>query len=85
MPGGLFKHGTVIPFPRKIGLHMSAILVVSGIVCLSLSGLMMYKLTPREGRPPSPWTSTEFRAMSVALSVLVLLLGGVALLVKGIF
>lgn len=63
----------------------SAILILSGIGCLSLSALMMYKLVPRQGRPPSPWTSTEFRAMSIAMCVLVLLLGGLALLLKGIF
>lgn len=62
-----------------------AILVISGGICLFLSGLMMYKLTPREGRPPSPWTKTEFRAMSLAMLVLMLLFAGVTLLAKGIF
>jgi len=46
---------------------------------------MMYKLTPREGRPPSPWMKTEFRAMSLAMLVLMLLFAGVTLLAKGIF
>jgi hypothetical protein len=63
----------------------SAILVVSGIVCVSLFGLMMYKLTPREGKPPSPWMKTEFRAMSLTMVGLILLFAGIVLLAKGIF
>lgn len=63
----------------------SAILVTSGIVCLWLGGLMMYKLTPREGKPASSWTKTEFGAMSLAMFVLILLFAGITLLAKGIF
>lgn len=63
----------------------SIILIVSGIMFLSLAALMMYKLPPREGRPPSPWTATEFRATSAAILWVILLLAGVGLLAKGIF
>lgn len=63
----------------------SATLAISGVVCLLLLGLMIYKLTPREGKPPSAWLKTEFRATSVAMIVLILLLAGITLLAKGIF
>lgn len=62
----------------------SGILIVLGIVCLLLSGLMMYRLMPREGRP-SPWTRTDFGQTSAALTQFILLVAGIALLVKGIF
>jgi hypothetical protein len=66
-------------------ISTSVILVVSGGICLSLTGLIVYSLLPRDGRPPSPWTSTDFRATSVAMLLLILLLAGASLLAKGIF
>lgn len=60
------------------------ILAIVGAVCLFLSGLTLYKTMPRQGRPPSSWTSTETRSLSVAMLVLVLLLGGVTMLAKGL-
>jgi hypothetical protein len=44
----------------------------------------MYKLVPREGRPPSPWLRTEFGETSLALGQFMLLIAGLALLAKGI-
>ena len=66
-------------------ISTSAILVISGSVCLGLTGLIVYGLTARNGKPTSPWTSTDFRATSTAMLLLILLLAGVSLLAKGIF
>lgn len=66
-------------------LSTSAVLIVAGIVCLFLSGWMMYKLVRREGRPSSAWTNTDMGETSVALGQFILLVFGIALLVKGIF
>lgn len=40
---------------------------------------------PRAGRPPSPWMKTDFGETSVALGQFILLVAGIALLVKGMF
>jgi hypothetical protein len=61
------------------------ILILSGIVCLALCGVAFYKLMPQEGKPPSKWTGTDTRGTVVAMALLVLLIGGVGLLLKGIF
>jgi hypothetical protein len=66
-------------------IPVSAVLIVCGLVCLFVSGLMMYKLIPREGRPPSPWMKTGSGETAVALGQFILLVAGVALLAKGIF
>jgi hypothetical protein len=66
-------------------LPTNTILVISGIVCVGVSGLAMYMAIPREGKPPSAWTKTELRASSLALCVIILLLAGVTMIVKGIF
>lgn len=62
----------------------SAILVVSGMACLGLSGLLMYLCMPREGRPAPSWISTEFRGMSVAMGVIIFLMAGIVLVTKAI-
>ncbi|HSA71814.1 MAG TPA: hypothetical protein VLF65_19735 [Burkholderiales bacterium] len=61
------------------------ILAFSGTICLFLGGFTLYKTMPREGRPPSAWTRTETRAISIAMLVLVLLLAGITMVAKGIF
>ena len=59
------------------------ILVLSGLVCLIATGLAMYKVMPRDGQPPSAWAGTDTRGTAVALGLLVLLLTGVSLVIKG--
>ena len=63
----------------------SATLTIAGILCLLLSGVAMYRLTPRDGKPPSWWTSTDMRATTVTMALLVLMLAGVGMLAKAIF
>lgn len=65
-------------------LSASAVLIACGIVCLCVSGFMMYKLVPREGRPPSPWLRTEAGETGLALGQFILMIAGLALLAKGI-
>lgn len=60
-------------------------LLIAGIICVALSGFMVYKLPPREGKPPSAWTSTELRAMSSAMLMLVLFFAGGIMVAKAIF
>jgi len=62
----------------------SVVFVVSGVICLFVSGFMMYKLVPREDRPPSPWMQTEAGETAMALGQFILLIAGLALLAKGI-
>jgi hypothetical protein len=64
---------------------MNVVLMLSGLLCLALGGGLLYKTMPREGRPDSVWTRTEGRVMTVVMSVLMLLFGGVAMLLKGVF
>ena len=61
------------------------LLIVAGAICVLLSGLMVYRLPPREGRPPSAWTRTETRAMASAMLTMILFCTGAVLVAKGIF
>lgn len=61
------------------------ILVLGGIVCLILSGFMMYKLMPRDGRPPPAWMKSENGETAMALGQFILMVAGVALLAKALF
>lgn len=63
----------------------SAMFVIAGAICLFLSGFTMYQTMPRDGKPPSAWTKTEARAVSVAMLVLILLFAGITMLLEGIF
>lgn len=60
------------------------ILIFSGFICLALCGYLLHKLMPQEGKPPSPWTDTDTRGTAVALGLLVLMLAGVSMVIKGI-
>ena len=66
-------------------MAVSTIVTLSGALCLLLSGFTLYKTLPREGRPDTWWTGTEMRAVSTAMLVLFLFLGGLTMLVTGIF
>lgn len=61
------------------------VLVILGVACLAVCGLMFYKLMPQEGKPPSKWTGTDTRGTVAAMVLLVMLLAGVGLLLKGVF
>ena len=60
-------------------------LVMGGVACLVLAVLALRGLLPRPDRPASTWTDTEVKASAVALSLLVLMLAGAGLIVRGIF
>ena len=62
----------------------NALLIVSGLVCVFLSGLAMRHLMPREGRPESAWTNTEARAASVVLLLMTLFITGAGMILKGV-
>jgi hypothetical protein len=61
----------------------SILQMVIGAACLVLSVWTIRALVPKEGKPPSAWTSTEMRATAVAIAVLVLMVAGVGLLIGG--
>ena len=61
------------------------ILTLSGALSLLLSGFTLYKTLPRAGRPETSWTATEIRAVGTAMLVLFLFLGGLTMLLTGIF
>lgn len=58
--------------------------ILIGTACLVLSVWAIRALVPKEGRPPSAWTSTEMRATAVAIALLVLMVAGVGLLIGGL-
>jgi hypothetical protein len=64
---------------------MNIALIVAGIICLAASGVTLYVLTPREGRPPSRVLNSEFGSMSITLGVLVAAIIGASLIMKGIY
>ena len=57
----------------------------AGLVCLTTCGFLFYKLMPQEGKPQSAWTGTDVRGTSAAMVLLVLLVAGVGMLLKGVF
>jgi hypothetical protein len=59
-------------------------LVIIGIACLALAGLALRGLQRQPGKPEPVWTDTEWKASAVALSLILLLLGGVSFIVKGL-
>jgi hypothetical protein len=61
------------------------ILILSGVACLAVCGVMFYKLMPQEGKPPSKWTGTDTRGTVAAMVLLVLLIAGIGMLLKGLF
>ena len=63
----------------------TVILLLSGIVCLLISGFMMYKLIPREGRAASAGMKTDAGETAMALGQFTLMVAGLALLAKAIF
>ena len=65
-------------------MSTSVILIVSGLVCLGLCGVMFWKLMPQEGKAPSALVGTDTRGTVVAMALMVLLLIGVGMVLKGI-
>ncbi len=61
----------------------NAVLIVTGVVCVTLSGFAVRQLRPREGRPESVWTRGENRATLVALGLLTLFVFGAGMILKG--
>jgi hypothetical protein len=61
------------------------LLVIAGVACLALAFLAMRKLIPRRGEPAPAWASADSWASAIAISLLMLMLAGAGLLVKGLF
>lgn len=64
---------------------MSAVLAVSGVVCLLISAFMLYKMVPREGNAAPAWMKTSSGETGMALTQFVLMVAGLALLAKAMF
>jgi hypothetical protein len=63
----------------------AAVLVFSGLVCLAVSGVLLYHMIPREGKEAPPAREgDDFRETGFALSQFILMIAGVALLIKGL-
>lgn len=63
----------------------SAVLILSGIVCLAVCGITIVKLRPQDGKPTSPWIDTDTKGTAMAMGLLVLLITGISLVLKGVF
>ena len=59
-------------------------LLIAGSICVLLSVVMFYRVSPRNGQPPSAWTKTEGRTTATALTIIVLLLAGGIMVAKAI-
>ena len=64
---------------------MSAVLAVSGVACLLISGWMMYKMVPRKNKVAPAWMKTDFGETGMALGQFMLMVAGLALLAKAVF
>lgn len=65
-------------------MSASAIMVVVGLVCLSVSAFLMYHLVPRNGRPRAALIERQLGETAAALTQFVLMVFGLALVVKGL-
>jgi hypothetical protein len=61
----------------------SATLILSGMGCLGVSGGLMLALAARKGNSDAFLTRTEGRAVAVALVLIITLVGGAGLLLRG--
>jgi hypothetical protein len=66
-------------------LAEKSLFILSGLACLGLFCFAIYTLVPRDGKPQSALISTEARSTFVTLALLVFLVFGIGLFVKGIF
>ena len=62
----------------------SAILTITGAVCVYLSGQVMYSMMDRQGKPAGKWMTSFLGASSVAMFIILLLLAGITLIAKGL-
>lgn len=62
----------------------TTILTISGVLCVYLSGQVMYLMRERKNRPAAQWMTTFLGASSVAMLVIILLLAGLTLVAKGL-
>ena len=61
------------------------LLVLCGIACLGISGVMLYQMMPREGKPPHPWMRDDLSESAMALGQFTLMIAGLSLIAKGVF
>jgi hypothetical protein len=59
-------------------------LVIIGVACVALAVLALGAVQPRAGKPGPVWTNTEGKTTAVALSLMLLMLFGVASIAKGL-
>jgi hypothetical protein len=64
--------------------YAAVVLVLSGLICLAISGVLLYHMIPREGREAPAAPESDFRETGFALSQFILMIAGVALLIKGL-
>lgn len=62
----------------------SILLVVAGIACLLVGSFLMKLQIPREDRPLPAWTRTDVGSTTLAMGTFILLVLGVALVIKGL-
>jgi hypothetical protein len=62
----------------------AAVFVVLGAACLVVSGVLMYKMIPREGQAPFAWMQTESGETAMALSQFILMIAGLAFFAKAL-
>ena len=60
---------------------VSIMLVVAGIACLVVGGVLLYRMMPRNGQPV---TLSDTAETALALSQFTLMIAGISLIAKGI-
>lgn len=61
----------------------NGILIAGGIACLAASLMAFRGLVPAKDKPPSVLVRTEIGASLVAIALLILMITGIAMVVKG--
>ena len=61
----------------------SVVLILAGIACLAVCGFAIVKLRPQDGKPASAWIDTDTKGTAMAMALLVLLIAGISLVLKG--
>ncbi len=62
----------------------SILLIAAGIACLVIGGFLMRLQIPREDRPLPAWMQTDSGSTTLAMGTFILLVLGVALVIKGL-
>jgi hypothetical protein len=65
-------------------MSTAMVLIALGVACVGLSAWMVYLQLPREDRPAPAWMKTESGEVAASLGCFMLLVAGIAMIIKGV-